>query len=249
MACVDFLDRECYDLFSSYPLAVSSVNNKGTIQSMILMLRHGYNTEFYVLSRDYVAGQSSYSLRRWPQEEAPDIGAGEPDLPDVAVKVLTWGVPIPRHGSFLGWVGLGRVTALVAIYAKCGPASPDPYWTVMPLAGVPEAQWPPFMEEPDFGKWFWKHYRAGSINSLRSLIAAAPGVVFWADTKAVLGSDCCAVARDLRSPEGYVLPRGRYVYYEALRAGKPVPSLQTLLTTADRIDLATRFHRYGPGDD
>jgi hypothetical protein len=105
------------------------------------------------------------------------------------------------------------------------------------------------MEEPDFGKWFWKHYRAGSINSLRSLIAAAPGVVFWADTKAVLGSDCCAVARDLRSPEGYVLPRGRYVYYEALRAGKPVPSLQTLLTTADRIDLATRFHRYGPGDD
>jgi hypothetical protein len=147
----------------------------------------------------------------------------------------------------LGWTGLGHVTALVAIYAKYTPAS-EPYWAVMPLAGIPEAQWPPFTDEPDFGKWFWKHYRAGNINSLGSLIAATPGAVFWVDAKAVLGSDCCAVARDVRSPEGYILPRGRYVYYEALRARKPVPSLQTLLTAADPIDLASRFRQYGPSD-
>lgn len=249
MACVDFLGQECYKLFSSYPLAVSPVNHSGTVQSMILMLREGCDTEFFVLSRDYNGGQSSYSLFPWPSEMEPDIGMGKLDPPDAAVKVLTWGIPVPRHGSLWGWTELGQVAALVAIYAKCAPASPKPYWTVMPLAGSPEAQWPPFTEGPDFGQWFWKHHRAGNISSLRSLIAATADTVFWADTKAVLGSDCCVVARDLRSPEGYVLPRGRYVYYEALQAGKPVASLRTLLTATEKIDLATRFQQYGPGDD
>jgi hypothetical protein len=249
MASVDFLGRECHELFSSYPLAVSPVNRSGTLQSMIVMLRESGSTEFFVLYRDYNGDQSFYSLFPWPSEMGADIETGQLDPPDVAVKVLTWGIPIPRHGSLWGWTGPGHVAALVAVYAKCAPASPEPYWTVMPLAGSPEAQWPPFTGEHDFGEWFWKHHRAGNISSLRSLIAATTDAVFWADTKAVLGSDCCAVARDLRSPEGYVLPSGRYVYYEALRAGKPVPSLQTLLTATEKIDLATRFQQYGPGDD
>jgi hypothetical protein len=70
-------------------------------------------------------------------------------------------------------------------------------------------------------------------------------VVFWTDTGAILGSGCCAVAHDIRSPEGPMLQRGRYVYYQALRAGKPVPSLRVLLAATGKIDLAPRFRRSG----
>jgi hypothetical protein len=91
----------------------------------------------------------------------------------MTLNVVTCGVPMPRHGSLLGW------------------------------------------------SW------------LDDLIAGTPGTVCWINTKAVLGSDCCAVARDITSPEGHTLRRGRYVYYEALRK---------LLAAADRADLASRFH-------
>ena len=62
----------------------------------------------------------------------------------------------------------------------------------------------------------------------------------WAP-KAILGSDSCAVARDVSNPEGHTLRRGRYIYYQALRAGKPVPSLTALLSDTSEIDLALRF--------
>jgi len=42
-----------------------------------------------------------------------------------------------------------------------------------------------------------------------------------------------------------MLQRGRYVYYQALRAGKPVPSLRVLLAATGKIDLAPRFRRTG----
>jgi hypothetical protein len=51
------------------------------------------------------------------------------------------------------------------------------------------------------------------------------------------------VAREVRSPEGPVLPRGRYVYYQALRLGKRVPPLKALLADTGKIDLAPRFRR------
>jgi hypothetical protein len=241
MACIDFFDRACYDLFARYPAAATLVNHHATIRSMTLMLRDGHYTEFFVLSHDCAEGQSSYTLRPWPLEQRSAIEADASNMPGIAMKVLTLGVPIPRHGSLFGWTTLGRVTALIAIYSKYRPTSPEPYWAVMPLVGTPKEQWPPFTGEPDFGKWFWKHHKAGSISPIGSLIAATRGAVFWADTRAILGSDCCAVARELRSPEGYVLPRGRYVYYEALRADKPVPSLRTLLAATGKTDLANRF--------
>jgi hypothetical protein len=122
---------------------------------------------------------------------------------------------------------------LVAFYATYSPMSPDPYWAVMPLADIPQSSWPPFAGEPFFWCWFWEYYQAGNISWLDDLIAGTPGTVCWINTKAVLGSDCCAVARDITSPEGHTLRRGRYVYYEALRK---------LLAAADRADLASRFH-------
>src|SRR5215472_4234822 len=123
MTSTCFPDRACYELFSDYPLAVSSYNPDETTRSMILMLRECYHTEFFVLSHSYTDGQSSYSLRPWPPEYGADAEADAAGLPDNAVKVLTRGVPIPRHGSLLGWTGPGHVTALIAVYAKCTPAS------------------------------------------------------------------------------------------------------------------------------
>ena len=118
----------------------------------------------------------------------------------------------------------------------------------MPRAGIPETQWPRFAEEPLLGPWFWEHYRARRLLSLDSLIAANPGVVFWADTEAVLGSNCCAVAHDVRRPAGPTLQQGRYVYYQALQAGKPVPSLRSLLA-GTKTDLAPRLRRSGHNED
>jgi hypothetical protein len=40
---------------------------------------------------------------------------------------------------------------------------------------------------------------------------------------------------------GFKLERGRYVYRQALRAGKPVSSLRVLLADTGKTDLAPRF--------
>ena len=111
----------------------------------------------------------------------------------------------------------------------------------MPLANIPEVQWPPFTEKPFFGEWFWQWYRSGSIASLSDLIATNPDTVFWVDTRTTLGSGSCAVAAEINAPEGYKLRRGSYVYYRALRMGKPVPSLQALLSDDSKIDLSPGF--------
>jgi hypothetical protein len=49
------------------------------------------------------------------------------------------------------------------------------------------------------------------------------------------------VARDITSDTGYVLPRGCYLYYEALRRGVDVPSPDTLLAAPGKTDLAPRL--------
>src|SRR5215471_17103348 len=116
-----------------------------------------------------------------------------------------------------------------------------PVWSVMPLVGTPESQWPPFSIERFFGRWFWKDYQAGNIVLLDSLIAANPGIVFWLDTYQALGSACCVVASDIKTSEGRILRRGKYVGAAALRAGVAVPSLTNLLAEARKTDLALRF--------
>jgi hypothetical protein len=238
----------CRELFVGYPLAVRVVNLRGTIRSMVLVLPDGAHARFFVLQHDCGEGRPFYSLSPWHGGEIVDIEAdGSAAMPDGVMNVVTRGIPIPRHGSLLGWRRGDAVRALVAFYAKYTPESPEPCWAVLPLAGVPEEQWPPFTDERVFGRWFWDHYRAGSIVSLGGLIAESPGTVFWVDTEAVLGWDSCVVTREISSLEGPALPRGCYVYYRALRAGKPVPSLDTLLAYTGKIDLAPRLQRFRDG--
>jgi hypothetical protein len=244
------LYEACGDLFAGYPPAVTTVRPSGCARSMLLMVRDGGDAGFFVLTDDHDEPEPSYSLSPWHASGGvgvgPDIGTA---IPDVFVNVIAHGVPVPRHGSFWGWDDRGTITALIPVYAEYTPESPVPSWATMPLAGIPETQWPPFADEPLFGHWFWEHYRAGRIISLDGLIAATPGVVFWADTEAIIGSGCCAVAHDIKSPEGRTLQRGRYVYYQALRAAKPVPSLRALLADSGKIDLAARFRRSGHSED
>lgn len=234
-----------HELFTGYPLATRTVNRSGSVRSMVLMLQEGDVDGFFVLSQDYGDAKPTYSLWSWPAGDIVDIDAeSSADVPHVAVAAVTCGVPIPRDGSLFGWTDGNAVNALVVVYAKYTAAYPEPGWAVMPFAGTPEAQWPPFTGEPLFGHWSWEQYRAGNIISLDALIAETPDTVCWVDTKAILGSDCCAVARDISTPEGHMLQRGCYVYFQALRAGKPVPSLKALLADPSKIDLAPRFQRY-----
>jgi hypothetical protein len=240
------LYEACQQLFVGYPLAARTVNRIGPVSSMVLMLQDGGDGGFFVLTRDHAEGQPFYSLSPWRSPGSVDINlAADSAVPDLFANAIAHGVPIPRHGSLFGWDDGGAITALIAVYAKYTLESPAPTWATMPLTGIPEAQWPPFTDERLFGQWFWERYRARNIVALGGLIAGTPDTVFWADTKATLGSDCCIVARDIRSTDGHTLSRGRYVYYQALRAGKPVPSLRVLLAGADKIDLAPRFRPHG----
>jgi hypothetical protein len=242
MICTASLYGTCRDRFIEYPLAARPVDRSGTLRSMVLMLQDSDNPSFFVLSQDCSSGVPVYSICPWPAGDSVDIQAhGDIGIPDVTRNIVTEGVPIPRHGSIFGWTWGDAFTSLIVIYTEYIPARPLPRWTVMPLAGSPEPQWPPFTNERLFGHWFWEHYRGRSILSLRDLIAATPDTVFWLDTQASLGSDSCAVARDVKGPDGHVLPHGSYVYYQALREGRPTPSLTTLLAHPDKTDLAPRF--------
>jgi hypothetical protein len=233
----------CQDLFRRYPQAINTDACDG-LQSIVLILHDLREVRFFVLSRDRRTGMPRYSIKAWQGESVADIeGNGTGGVPDTFVKAVTSGVPMPSDGSLFGWKSGGMITALVAFYTEYTPVCPEPSWSMMPLAGIPETRWPPFKGRRFLGRWFWEHCRAGSVVSLGGLIAGVPNTVFWAYTEAILESGCCVVLRDVKSPEGYVLRRGCYVFYQALRSGKPVPQLDTLLKDYSTVDLAPRFQQ------
>ena len=248
MICTDSLHQACLDLLASYPQAVMVTTDHGqTADSMILMIRTGSEAEFYVLSHSPGAG-FPFALHRWPHGDAVDIQAdANAATPDLARGVVSRGIPFPADGSLFGWRHEQAITALIVFYSEYSPEYPQPSWALMPLEGTPDQDWPPFTEEGIFGSWFWDHHQAGRILSLDTLVGSAQHTVFWADTKAILGSDCCVVAHDLRTPDGATLPRGRYVYYQALRAGKSAPPLSVLLADTGKVDLAPRFQQPSVG--
>jgi hypothetical protein len=234
--------QACHELFGSHPLAVRDVNLSGTVRSMVFMVQDGQRPRFFVLSQGCGCDAPVYSLCPWPAGDVVDVRADDA-IPESLASAVARGIPLPRHGSMFGWTGEDAVDALVMIYTDPAPGRPLPCWSVMPLAGIPEARWPPFSGRPLFGPWFWEHCRAGRIMFLDDLIAEAPGTVFWVNTRRSLGSDCCAVARDISGAPGHTLRRGRYVGSEALRSGRPVPSLTALLADSGKIDMAGRFRR------
>jgi hypothetical protein len=237
----------CGQLFARFPLAIRDLDLNGTIRSMVLVLHEQDEARFFVLAQSQGEGGALYSLCPWPAGDVVDIDArGRAPVPGVLASAVTRGVPLPRHGSMFGWADHSAFGALIVTYTDATPARPLPRWSVMPFAGLPESRWPPFTGRALFGQWFWDDCRAGHIVPLDQAIAQTPGSVFWVNARAMFGSDCCAVARDVPSPEGHTLLRGRYVYSEVLRSGQPVPSLTALLADPAKIDMAPRFRRLEP---
>lgn len=233
--------RACGALFGTYALAVVAVEGAPTMQSIVLMLADGDDVGFFVLLRDCGETRPAYTVVPWHATGAVPIEPDGGEVPDVAANAVLRGVPIPQDGSLFGWVRGEPVTALTVICARYTPETPVPTWSVLPRAGAPEAEWPPFTDERLLGHWFWDHHRTGSIIDLGEVIAATPDTVFWVDTYASLGSDCCVVEGDVKTQDRHVLPRGTYVDSATLRAGIVVPTTAELLADADRTDLTPRF--------
>ena len=248
MTCADALYEACEELFDKYPLAVRADGGDETSRSMVLLLQE--DVAFFILWLDLDDDEVNYSIGPWPAGDDAQISAHRSTgMTDTFDRAISSGVPIPRDGSLFGWAPGDVVIALIVVYADYAPDSPEPSWTIMPLAGTAKSEWPPFVGERLFGLWFWEHYRAGNIFSLDDLIARHPDTVFWLDTTATLGAACCAVADDICDPSGHVLRRGRYVYFRVLQTGTTLPALNALLADPGRADLAPRlewFNRTGP---
>lgn len=209
---------------------------------MVLMVHDGDSVDFFMLARDHNEGKPFYSLAPWRQAGPfVDIEADGAAVPAAVTMVLSEGIPLPRHGSLFGWLSGTEVTALVTVYTEYALEHPEPSWAVLPLAAAPARLWPPFTGEQLFGSWFWENFQAGVIVSLAAVIAECPGTAFWVGGDAALGWDCCVVSRDLKSDAGYVLQRGCYLHYEALRKGVTVPPLESLLAGQGMTDLAPRL--------
>lgn len=239
----------CHGLFTRYPSAVRLASPDSSLRSMVLMVRKRDDAKFFVLSRHQDGEAAHYSLSPWPTGAAVPIQTDGAPVPHIITDAVIRGIPLPRHGSMFGWGRSDSITAMVVCYTDYEPTRPLPRWSVMPLAGTAERQWPPFTRQRFFGRWFWEYLRAGDLVPLDRLIAETPDTVFWAETWADLGSDCCVVARDITWPDGRRLRCGCYVYSELLRQATVIPSLPTLLAEADKTDLAPQFSRLTHCDD
>ncbi|MFY9773341.1 MAG: hypothetical protein WAK28_02070 [Trebonia sp.] len=249
LICATSLYETCEELFIRYPLAARALDRHGTARLIVLMDRDGDDVSFFLLSRNgRDSGSPSYSLSPWSGGDVVDIAADGPPGPRTVANAVIRGVPLPRHGSLFGWMGKDSILALVGCDTESGTAGTPPSWSVMPLVGSPESEWPPFTNESFFGNWFWEFYQAGDLVSLDSFIFAVPNTAFWVSTQAIIGSDCCVVARDIEGPARHPLRRGRYVDSEVLQAGISVPSLPALLADVTKVDLAPRFRSYVQDD-
>jgi hypothetical protein len=237
------LYEACHGLFATYPQAARAVDSG--VWSIVIMLEDGPNAGYFVLSQDCGKGKPVYSFWPWPAGDVIAIADERADPPpELLADVLSRGVPIPRDGSMFGWTFEGVVTALVVIYVESAADFGEPGWAVMPRVGASNEQWPSFTGERLFAHWSWDRCKSGRMMSVEEVIAGTAETVWWVDTRAVIGSDTCVVSRDVVSPEGLTVPRGRYAYYQALGSPETIPPLGALLDGPGKVDLAPRFQSY-----
>jgi hypothetical protein len=243
----------CEKLFADYPLAVEPVTTDGTQARMGLMLRVGDEETFWTLHQ-VTDGEPHplFVVSPWrdpDQAVAVDSVGGAEEQGGLRLReaehVVTDGVPLPRDGSMFGWKGDGGGTIGALILSYADPErDEEAVFSILPLAGIPESRWPPFTGESLFGPWFWEHLRAGRTVDLAALIGETRRMAFWVKPRIPgTGDGVVAVKADLDAEGGFTLPKGRYVYWKALRALAPVPSLSELLASPDRTDLGPRFER------
>lgn len=207
---------------------------------MILMVPDGGRDSFFILCHESV-GDDHFSLFPW---RAPGMTVIRPEcrsIPEPDTEVLTCGVPVPQYGSLFGWVSGTAITALISARIEYTPQSPIPTWTVMPCIDIPRSQWPPFTVKKRLGRWFWAYLRSGAMRDMHAVVAATSDAVFCAGMTDIPDSGVCVVRRDIAVAEDLILPKGRYVDYQAAVSGVPVPPLDALLRDPGRSDLAPAF--------
>ena len=230
----------CEDLFARYPLAVKPVSSDGTFREMVLALIDNGEPQFFILTHDDCDGRPYFWLSVWGGPGTIEIEPGTAAIPGEFEDVLHDGIPLPRDGSMFGYMDGGIITTLLVSWTTPGGDCPDPHYMAMPLAGMAEEEWAPFTGNALLSSWFWDYLRDGHIIPLRDLIAGTPGTVFW--VVAEPGVPMVAVKKAIPCGGG-TLPAGRYVYYQQLRDGTPLLSLEDALADPGRIDLAPRFER------
>jgi hypothetical protein len=145
-----------------------------------------------------------------------------------------------KNDTLYGWKGReGAITALMVRYAGPGES-----WSLCPDADVPQDRWPPLPAGDDdaFAAAMREQAAAGNVVDLTPLVASSRGIVFWVPAAEETGGGVFAVLAGIPpEPCGYVLPRGRFAHYRALRAGVPLPPLDDLLADGRRVDLGPRF--------
>ncbi len=246
----------CLRLFRSYPLAVnlsypadagkgspSPCYSGGWHRSIVLRHRAFEGTGFYILAQDPA---EHFTLRPWdPADgECQEIRPGVP-VPVISHRIITEGMPVPRHGALLGWVSDRQATALLSVYhGQPAAETRVPQVRVLAMVGSEPMRWPPFTASPlDDGR-FWEYAERGEIVDLAPLVVRDTKGAFWVPSqhagRASQGHGCVVVSRYLQS-ENYWVPAGTYMDHWMLREGVPSPPAGHLLTLPGTTALARRL--------
>ncbi|MGH3166111.1 MAG: hypothetical protein ACRDN0_09485 [Trebonia sp.] len=232
----------CLQLFRCHPLAVavpSVAGAGGGRRSMVLRDRTaGYfvlteHPETFVL-RSFGAGIEGAGIEE-------EIRPREP-VTETVRDVIAGGLPVPRHGSLLGWAIGKLVTALLKVDsappAAGDDAAPVPTMRVLPLHGsTPRWHWPSFACDPLGDFRLWEYVEWGDIVNVMPLVREASGRAFWVPGGEGLRTGHIVVTGNLRASRFWV-PAGVYADHWSLREGIEPPLAGTLLASPGVTDLA-----------
>lgn len=231
----------CEELLSRSPLATGETDN-GEMRSVVLRNPAG---SYFLLSQNTTPGDRTCRLYIWTggdHRAAATITPGDDSrtIPAGAMSVLRNAIPVPAHGTMLGWAGPGRrIVALIVVDVEYRPDNPQPSWTVLPHWRAPEAGWPPFIDGGNLlCPKLWEAVAAGQLVSVGEAVSDTEYTVWWVEPADGSGPGFCDVAADVRW-DGYTLPAGKYADYRELRRGMDWPD--TMDERYNSIDLAPRF--------
>lgn len=230
----------CLQLFRYHPLAATTTGAGDGPESMVL--RH--RTEgYFVLTKE---NEDLFVIRSWdPRDGVEERIRPRQDVPSLICNVVGHSLPIPRHGTLLGWITGKQVTAMLAVHAAPpagvsdddGPV-PVPEMRVLPLTEtVEQFHWPPFTVSP-LNDWrLWEYVEWGEIVDVVPLARQYPGRMHWIPSPDGRRTGDVLVRDNLRA-EKFWIPAGVYTDHWALREGLVPPPPSRLLELPGAADAA-----------